>query len=106
MKARTRGYVRRQLTWMRKLNADIIPTSARPPSPSPARSLGGCLDEEEGPSVKSSWQGPGKMPVLRLARSGNKYIVLHHEEVPFRSHARTVRLLCNRDFGIGSDGIW
>jgi tRNA dimethylallyltransferase len=31
MKARTRGYVRRQLTWMRKLNADIIPTSARPP---------------------------------------------------------------------------
>jgi tRNA A37 N6-isopentenylltransferase MiaA len=31
MKARTRGYVRRQLTWMRKLNADIIPSSARPP---------------------------------------------------------------------------
>lgn len=31
MKARTRRYVRRQLTWMRKLNADIIPTSARPP---------------------------------------------------------------------------
>ena len=31
MKARTRGLVRRQLTWMRKLNADIIPTSARPP---------------------------------------------------------------------------
>jgi tRNA dimethylallyltransferase len=31
MKARTRGYVRRQLTWLRKLNADIIPTSARPP---------------------------------------------------------------------------
>ncbi len=31
MKARTRAYVRRQLTWMRKLNADIIPTSARPP---------------------------------------------------------------------------
>ncbi len=33
MKARTRRYVRRQLTWMRKLNADIIPPSARPPSP-------------------------------------------------------------------------
>ena len=31
MKVRTRGYVRRQFTWMRKLNADIIPTSARPP---------------------------------------------------------------------------
>ena len=31
MKARTRAYVRRQLTWLRKLNADIIPTSARPP---------------------------------------------------------------------------
>jgi tRNA dimethylallyltransferase len=31
MKARTRRFVRRQLTWMRKLNADIIPTSARPP---------------------------------------------------------------------------
>jgi tRNA dimethylallyltransferase len=31
MKTRTRRYVRRQLTWMRKLNADIIPTSARSP---------------------------------------------------------------------------
>jgi len=38
MKARTRSYVRRQLTWMRKLNADIIPTSARPPE-SVAREL-------------------------------------------------------------------
>ncbi|HMK91740.1 MAG TPA: tRNA (adenosine(37)-N6)-dimethylallyltransferase MiaA, partial [Thermoleophilia bacterium] len=28
MKSRTRGYVRRQLTWMRKLDADIIPASA------------------------------------------------------------------------------
>jgi tRNA A37 N6-isopentenylltransferase MiaA len=32
MTTRTRGYVRRQLTWMRKLNADIIPSSARPPA--------------------------------------------------------------------------
>jgi tRNA dimethylallyltransferase len=38
MKARTRAYVRRQLTWMRKLNADIIPASARPPE-SVAREL-------------------------------------------------------------------
>jgi diaminopimelate epimerase len=36
---------------------------------------------------------------------GNKYIVLHHEEVPFDLTAERVRLLCDRDFGIGSDGI-
>ena len=42
MKARTRGYVRRQLTWMRKLDADIIPASARPPD-TVARDIRGRL---------------------------------------------------------------
>jgi diaminopimelate epimerase len=42
----------------------------------------------------STWQG-----------LGNKYIILHHEEIPFELTPERVRLLCNRDFGIGSDGI-
>ena len=42
----------------------------------------------------STWQG-----------LGNKYIVLHHEEIPFELTPERVRLLCDRDFGIGSDGI-
>jgi diaminopimelate epimerase len=55
--------------------------------------------------VKSSWQGPGKMQFSVWQGLGNKYIVLHHEEVPFDLTPERVRLLCNRDFGIGSDGI-
>ena len=55
--------------------------------------------------MKSSWQGPGKMQFSVWQGLGNKYIVLHHEEVPFDLTPERVRLLCNRDFGIGSDGI-
>jgi diaminopimelate epimerase len=42
----------------------------------------------------SKWQG-----------LGNNYIVLHHDEVPFELTPNRVKLLCDRDFGIGSDGI-
>ena len=105
MKARTRGYVRRQLTWMRKLNADIIPTSARPPE-SVAREIARRLSrQEEGPPVPTTWRGPGKMQFSTWQGLGNKYIVLHHEEIPFELTPERVRLLCDRDFGIGSDGI-
>jgi diaminopimelate epimerase len=42
----------------------------------------------------SKWQG-----------LGNDYIVLHREELPWDLTPERVRLLCDRDFGIGSDGI-
>ena len=42
----------------------------------------------------SKWQG-----------LGNNYIVLHREEIPFELTAERVRLLCDRNLGIGSDGI-
>jgi diaminopimelate epimerase len=42
----------------------------------------------------SKWQG-----------LGNDYIVLHQEEIPFDLTPERVRLLCDRHFGIGSDGI-
>ena len=42
----------------------------------------------------SKWQG-----------LGNDYVVLHREELPFDLTPERVRLLCNRAFGIGSDGI-
>ena len=42
----------------------------------------------------SKWQG-----------LGNNYIVLHAEEVPFALTPERVRLLCDRNLGIGSDGI-
>jgi diaminopimelate epimerase len=42
----------------------------------------------------SKWQG-----------LGNNYIVVHKEEIPFELTPERVRLLCDRDFGIGADGI-
>jgi len=42
----------------------------------------------------SKWQG-----------LGNNYIVLHNEEIPFELTPERVRLLCDRNLGIGSDGI-
>ena len=42
----------------------------------------------------SKWQG-----------LGNHYIVLHREEVPFDLTPERVRLICDRNRGIGSDGI-
>jgi diaminopimelate epimerase len=42
----------------------------------------------------SKWQG-----------LGNNYIVLHREQVPFELTPERVKLLCDRNRGIGSDGI-
>ncbi len=42
----------------------------------------------------SKWQG-----------IGNDYIVLHREELPWDLTPERVRLFCNRDFGVGADGI-
>jgi diaminopimelate epimerase len=42
----------------------------------------------------SKWQG-----------LGNDYIVLHEQELPWELTAERVQLLCDRDFGIGADGI-
>ena len=55
--------------------------------------------------MQSKWQGPGKMQFSTWQGLGNKYIVLHREEIPFELTPERVRLLCDRDFGIGSDGI-
>ena len=52
-----------------------------------------------------NWRGPGKMQFSTWQGLGNNYIVLHHEEIPFELTPERVRLLCDRDFGIGSDGI-
>ncbi len=42
----------------------------------------------------SKWQG-----------LGNDYIVLHREELPWELTPERVRLFCDRDFGVGADGI-
>jgi diaminopimelate epimerase len=42
----------------------------------------------------SKWQG-----------LGNDYIVLHREELPWELTPERAKLLCDRDFGIGSDGV-
>jgi diaminopimelate epimerase len=55
--------------------------------------------------VASTWQGPGKMQFSKWQGLGNNYIVLHREEIPFDLTPGRVRLLCDRDFGIGADGI-
>ena len=51
------------------------------------------------------WQGPGKIQFSKWQGLGNNYIVLHREEVPFELTPERVRLLCDRNVGIGSDGI-
>ena len=51
------------------------------------------------------WQGLGRMRFSKWQGLGNTYIVLHEEEIPFELTPDRVRLLCDRNFGIGSDGI-
>ena len=55
--------------------------------------------------MEPTWRGPGKMQFSTWQGLGNKYIVLHDEEIPFELTPERVRRLCDRDFGIGSDGI-
>ncbi len=51
------------------------------------------------------WQGLGRMRFSKWQGLGNNYIVLHEEEIPFDLTPERVRLLCDRNLGIGSDGI-
>lgn len=53
----------------------------------------------------SQWQGLGKMQFSKWQGLGNNYIVLHREQIPFELTPERVRLLCDRNVGIGSDGI-
>ncbi len=52
-----------------------------------------------------AWQGLGKVQFSKWQGLGNTYIVVHAEEVPFELTPERVRLLCDRNLGIGSDGI-
>jgi len=55
--------------------------------------------------VQPTWRGPGKMQFSKWQGLGNNYIVLHGEEIPFELTPERVRLLCDRNVGIGADGI-
>jgi len=55
--------------------------------------------------VQSKWQGPGRVQFSKWQGVGNHYIVLHVEELPWELTPERVRLLCDRNVGIGSDGI-
>jgi len=55
--------------------------------------------------VQPTWRGPGKMQFSKWQGLGNNYIVLHDEEIPFELTPERVRLLCDRNVGIGADGI-
>jgi len=55
--------------------------------------------------VQPQWSGLGKVRFSKWQGLGNDYIVLHEEQLPFELTAGRVRLLCDRNLGIGSDGI-
>ena len=55
--------------------------------------------------MQPTWQGLGKVQFSKWQGLGNNYIVLHNEEIPFELTPERVRLLCDRNLGIGSDGI-
>jgi diaminopimelate epimerase len=55
--------------------------------------------------VTSTWQGLGRVRFSKWQGLGNNYIVVHAEEVPFELTPARVRLLCDRNLGIGADGI-
>jgi len=55
--------------------------------------------------VTPTWQGLGKVQFSKWQGLGNNYIVVHAEEVPFELTVERVRLLCDRNLGIGADGI-
>jgi diaminopimelate epimerase len=55
--------------------------------------------------VQPQWQGLGKVQFSKWQGLGNHYIVLHADQLPFELTPARVRLLCDRNLGIGSDGI-
>jgi len=54
---------------------------------------------------QARWQGLGKVRFSKWQGLGNNYIVLHREELPFELTPARVKLLCDRNLGVGSDGI-
>ena len=52
-----------------------------------------------------TWQGLGEVQFSKWQGLGNHYIVLHEDQLPFQLTAPRVRLLCDRNLGIGADGI-
>ncbi len=124
MKARTRALARRQLTWMRKLpDAALVPADGRSPEAVAAdvlallhERLRGKIRARAGRDrgrffsqgvmrVTPTWQGLGEVQFSKWQGLGNNYIVLHEEQLPFELTPARVRLLCDRNVGIGSDGI-
>ena len=55
--------------------------------------------------MQQASQGLGSVRFSKWQGLGNDYIVLHHEEIPFELTPDRVRLLCDRNLGIGGDGI-
>ena len=55
--------------------------------------------------MQPKWQGLGKVQFSKWQGLGNHYIVLHVEQLPWELTPERVRLLCDRNVGIGSDGI-
>ena len=55
--------------------------------------------------MQPQWQGLGKVQFSKWQGLGNNYIVLHLDQLPFELTPARVRLLCDRNLGIGSDGI-
>ncbi len=55
--------------------------------------------------MQAKWQGLGKVQFSKWQGLGNNYIVLHVEELPWELTPERVRRLCDRNLGIGSDGI-
>jgi len=55
--------------------------------------------------VQTTWHGLGQVQFSKWLGLGNNYIVLHADQLPFELTPERVRLLCDRNVGIGSDGI-
>jgi diaminopimelate epimerase len=55
--------------------------------------------------VQPLWQGLGKVQFSKWQGLGNDYVVVHEDQLPFELTPERVRLLCDRNLGIGSDGI-
>ena len=55
--------------------------------------------------MQQKWQGLGRVQFSKWQGLGNAYIIFHEEELPCELTPERVRLLCDRNVGIGSDGI-
>jgi diaminopimelate epimerase len=55
--------------------------------------------------VTPAWQGLGKVQFSKWQALGNNYIVIHEDQLPWELTPERIRLLCDRNVGVGSDGI-